>query len=100
MSLRAFTLSDLIDRNAALYPERAAFLFDDHTLTHAAYAARIARLAVECWTSWPHGRLMAAIQKRLPAGVAAESCQVQKHERCNGSSYLQLVVEWFEERQA
>jgi acyl-CoA synthetase (AMP-forming)/AMP-acid ligase II len=45
MSLRAFTLSDLIDRNAALYPERAAFLFDDHALTHVAYAARIARLA-------------------------------------------------------
>lgn len=61
---------------------------------------RIARLAVEYWTSWPHERLMAAIQKRLPAGVVAESCQVQKHERCNGSSHLQLVVEWFEELQA
>ncbi len=61
---------------------------------------RIARLAVEYWTSWPHARLMAAIQKRLPAGVAAESCQVQKHERCSGSSYLQLVVEWLEKRQA
>lgn len=61
---------------------------------------RIARLAVEYWTSWPHERLMAAIQKRLPVGVAAESCQVARHERSEGCVCLHLIVEWFEERKA
>jgi acyl-CoA synthetase (AMP-forming)/AMP-acid ligase II len=45
MSLRTFTLSDLIDRNAALFPERPAFFFDEHAVTHREYAASVARLA-------------------------------------------------------
>ena len=45
MGLRAFTLVDLIRRNAALYPHRAAFVFADRCITHAAYAERVERLA-------------------------------------------------------
>ena len=59
---------------------------------------RIARLAVEYWTSWPHERLMAAIQKRLKRGVTAENCQIRRHERSEGDVCLYLVVQWLEER--
>lgn len=45
MTLRSFTLDDLVRRNAALHGDRPAFLFGDRTVTHAEYAARVARLA-------------------------------------------------------
>lgn len=45
MSLRSFTLDDLVRRNATTYGARAAFLFDDRTVSHAEYASRVARLA-------------------------------------------------------
>jgi len=45
MSLRSFTLDDLVRRNAALHGARAAFVLDDRIVTHAEYAARVSRLA-------------------------------------------------------
>lgn len=45
MNLRAFTLHDQIERNAWLHGDRAAFVADDSTVTHAQYAARSAQLA-------------------------------------------------------
>lgn len=45
MSLRSFTLDDLVRRNALLHGERAAFIHDGRTITHAQYAERVSRLA-------------------------------------------------------
>jgi acyl-CoA synthetase (AMP-forming)/AMP-acid ligase II len=45
MGLRDFTLFDIVERNARLYPDRPAFAFDDRRITHAAYLARVERLA-------------------------------------------------------
>lgn len=45
MSLRAFTLDDLVRRNALLHGERAAFIHEGGTVSHARYAGRIAQLA-------------------------------------------------------
>ena len=45
MGLRDFTLSDVIERNARLYANRAAFVFGTERVTHADYAARVGRLA-------------------------------------------------------
>src|SRR5690554_4874325 len=45
MSLRSFTLDDLVRRNAQLHGDRAAFIDDNGTITHAQYAARVSRLA-------------------------------------------------------
>lgn len=46
MGLRDFTLFDVIERNARLYPDRLAFIFEKDRITHADYAARVKRLAV------------------------------------------------------
>lgn len=45
MSLRSFTLHDLIKRNARLYGSNTALVFGDQRVTHAQYAERTARLA-------------------------------------------------------
>ena len=45
MSLRSFTLHDLIERNAARHGAGLAFAADGERVTHAQYAARVARLA-------------------------------------------------------
>jgi acyl-CoA synthetase (AMP-forming)/AMP-acid ligase II len=45
MGLRDFTLFDIIERNARLYPDRLAFAFDRARITHADYLARVGRLA-------------------------------------------------------
>ena len=45
MSLRAFTLADLVERNAALHGARTAFVCGDAVVTHAEHASRVARLA-------------------------------------------------------
>jgi acyl-CoA synthetase (AMP-forming)/AMP-acid ligase II len=45
MGLRDFTLFDIVDRNARLYPDRLAFAFDGKRITHADYLARVERLA-------------------------------------------------------
>ena len=45
MSLRSFTLHDLINRNAKLYGSNTALVFGDQRVTHAQYAERTARLA-------------------------------------------------------
>ena len=45
MSLRSFTLHDLINRNACLYGSKTALVFGDQRVTHAQYAERTARLA-------------------------------------------------------
>jgi acyl-CoA synthetase (AMP-forming)/AMP-acid ligase II len=46
MSLRSFTLHDLIKRNARLYGSNTALVFGDQRVTHAQYAERTARLAL------------------------------------------------------
>jgi acyl-CoA synthetase (AMP-forming)/AMP-acid ligase II len=45
VGLRDFTLSDLIERNARLFPENTAFEFEDERVSHAQYLARAQRLA-------------------------------------------------------
>jgi len=45
MSLRSFTLHDLITRNARWYGSSTALVFGDQRVTHAQYAGRTARLA-------------------------------------------------------
>ena len=45
MGLRDFTLFDIVERNARLYPDRLAFALDGERVTHAAYRARAERLA-------------------------------------------------------
>jgi acyl-CoA synthetase (AMP-forming)/AMP-acid ligase II len=46
MGLRDFTLFDIVERNARFYPDRLAFAFDHERITHAAYLARVERLAL------------------------------------------------------
>ena len=45
MAIRDFTLNTVIERNARLYAGRTAFVFEDQTVTHAQYLARVQRLA-------------------------------------------------------
>ena len=45
MGLRDFTLFDVVQRNAHLHPDRVAFIFGAERVTHAAYLARVERLA-------------------------------------------------------
>ena len=45
MGLRDFTLFDVVERNARLHPDRVAFIFGAERITHAAYLARVERLA-------------------------------------------------------
>ena len=45
MGLRDFALFDVVERNARLYPDRTAFILGSERVTHAAYLARVERLA-------------------------------------------------------
>lgn len=45
MTLRSFTLGDVYRRNAALFPDRTAFIFEGQRVTHSDYLRRITRLA-------------------------------------------------------
>jgi acyl-CoA synthetase (AMP-forming)/AMP-acid ligase II len=45
MGLHDFTLYDVVQRNARLYPDRTAFVFQNERITHAAYLKRVERLA-------------------------------------------------------
>ena len=45
MGLRDFTLFDVLQRNARLYPDRLAFAFAGERITHAGYLTRVERLA-------------------------------------------------------
>ncbi len=45
MGLRDFTLFDVAERNARLYPDRPAFVLADERVTHAAYLTRVERVA-------------------------------------------------------
>jgi long-chain acyl-CoA synthetase len=45
VGLRDFTLSDIIERNARLFPDNTAFEFEDERVGHAQYLARVQRLA-------------------------------------------------------
>ena len=45
MGLRDFTLFDVVQRNACLHTDRIAFVFEKERITHAAYLARVERLA-------------------------------------------------------
>jgi acyl-CoA synthetase (AMP-forming)/AMP-acid ligase II len=45
MGLRDFTLFDVAERNARLYPDRPAFVLANERVTHAAYLTRVERVA-------------------------------------------------------
>ena len=45
MGLRSFTLVDVIRHNAAIFPNRTAFVFGDQRISHADYLIRVGRLA-------------------------------------------------------
>jgi acyl-CoA synthetase (AMP-forming)/AMP-acid ligase II len=45
VGLRDFTLSDVIERNARLFPENTAFECEDERVSHTQYLARVQRLA-------------------------------------------------------
>jgi acyl-CoA synthetase (AMP-forming)/AMP-acid ligase II len=45
VGLRDFTLSDVIERNARLFPDNTAFEFEDQRVSHAQYLARVQHLA-------------------------------------------------------
>jgi acyl-CoA synthetase (AMP-forming)/AMP-acid ligase II len=45
MGLRDFTLFDVAERNARLYPDRPAFVLADERVTHAEYLTRVERVA-------------------------------------------------------
>jgi long-chain acyl-CoA synthetase len=45
VGLRDFTLSDIIEQNARLFPDNIAFEFGDQRVSHAQYLARVQRLA-------------------------------------------------------
>ena len=45
MGLRDYTLFDIIVRNARLYPQNMAIIFEDRRLTHGEYLIRVERLA-------------------------------------------------------
>ena len=45
MELRSYGLIDVLKRNAALFPDRAAFVFGERRVTHAEYLARVERLS-------------------------------------------------------
>jgi acyl-CoA synthetase (AMP-forming)/AMP-acid ligase II len=45
MTLRSFTFGDVYRRNAELFPDRTAFIFEDQRVTHSEYLRRITRLA-------------------------------------------------------
>lgn len=45
MSFRDFTLFDVLERNVRLYPDGLAFSFAGERITHAAYLARVLKLA-------------------------------------------------------
>jgi acyl-CoA synthetase (AMP-forming)/AMP-acid ligase II len=45
MTLRSFTLGDVYRRNAALFPDRTAFIFEGQRVTHSDYLRRITGLA-------------------------------------------------------
>ena len=45
MTLRSFTFGDVYRRNAALFPDRTAFIFEGQRVTHSEYLHRVTRLA-------------------------------------------------------
>ena len=45
MGLRDFTLFDVAERNARLYPDRPAFVLANERVSHAAYLTRVERVA-------------------------------------------------------
>jgi acyl-CoA synthetase (AMP-forming)/AMP-acid ligase II len=45
MGLRDYTLFDIISRNARLYPQRTAIIFEDRRITHGEYLIRVEQLA-------------------------------------------------------
>ncbi|MDI1263125.1 MAG: AMP-binding protein, partial [bacterium] len=45
MTLKDFTLADVYRRNAQLFPDRTAFVFEGKRITHRDYLGRIERLA-------------------------------------------------------
>ncbi|MGH6753009.1 MAG: AMP-binding protein, partial [Bradyrhizobium sp.] len=45
MALKDFTLADVYRRNAQLFPDRTAFVFEGKRITHRDYLGRIERLA-------------------------------------------------------
>jgi len=66
MGLYDYTIYDFICRNAMLYPDRDAVVFNDNRLTHREYKEKSDRLAA--------GLLKSGIQKGDRLGVVAHNC--------------------------
>jgi acyl-CoA synthetase (AMP-forming)/AMP-acid ligase II len=45
VTLRSFSIADIIQRNAQLFPERTALIFGDQRISHRDYLVRVQRLA-------------------------------------------------------
>jgi acyl-CoA synthetase (AMP-forming)/AMP-acid ligase II len=45
VTLRSFSIADIIQRNAQLFPERTALIFGDQRISHRDYLVRVERLA-------------------------------------------------------
>ena len=67
MGLRDFTLFDVAERNARLYPDRPAFVLASERVSHAAYLTRVDRLAVGLARAgiYPGDRIAVASQNNL-----------------------------------
>jgi long-chain acyl-CoA synthetase len=67
MALHDFTLADVYRRNAALFPDRTAFVFDGgHRISHRDYLARIERLAA--------GLLRDGVQRGDRVAILSQNC--------------------------
>ncbi|MFH1349650.1 MAG: AMP-binding protein [Pseudomonadota bacterium] len=66
MGVRDYTVYDFISRNATLYPEREALVFDENRLTHRAYRERCDQLAA--------GLVRSGIRSGDRIGVIAHNC--------------------------
>ena len=67
MGLRDFTLFNVAERNARLYPDRPAFVLASERVSHAAYLTRVDRLAVGLARAgiYPGDRIAVASQNNL-----------------------------------
>lgn len=83
MSLRSYTLRDVIHRNACLYGRNTAFVFGEQRATHAEYAERTARLAA--------GLVAAGVNKGDRLAILAPNCLAHV-ELLGAAAYLGAIL--------